>query len=276
MNINYNILIIWLKPYLLIILIAYLLNAIIFHYLPKNGVEYAREKSVQLPYTKYDGYYSQSRDVVKINKPIKPIKKKEKLKTLSSYKLKAIYSTTSNNGWISIENKSGTKSYIISQNEELDGYLLVKLFKSHVVFRKNNKDFKLAMKETTKSINYEIERSVDNISEKIIVQDDNIKVKRPYLNSYVNNIDKVWKDISIKELRKDGKIDGFKINRVNRTSVFAKLGLRKGDIIKEINNSVLKSYADAFRVYNNINKTKYLNMVILRNNQTLELNYEID
>ena len=48
------------------------------------------------------------------------------------------------------------------------------------------------------------------------------------------------------------------------------------DIIKSVNNSVLESYADAFKVYNNMENTKYLNMEILRNNEIVELNYEID
>ena len=81
-----------------------------------------------------------------------------------------------------------------------------------------------------------------------------------------------------KEIRliNGNKIEGFKIERINKDSAFAKLGLKEGDIIKSVNNSVLESYADAFKVYNNMENTKYLNMEILRNNEIVELNYEID
>ena len=61
-----------------------------------------------------------------------------------------------------------------------------------------------------------------------------------------------------------------------QNSVFEKLGLKANDVIKSINNNSLNSYADAFNVYNNIGDTKYLNIEILRNNEVMELNYEID
>ena len=47
-------------------------------------------------------------------------------------------------------------------------------------------------------------------------------------------------------------------------------------MIAIINNNSLNSYADAFNVYNNIGDTRYLNIEILRNNEVVELNYEID
>ena len=54
------------------------------------------------------------------------------------------------------------------------------------------------------------------------------------------------------------------------------MGLKEGDIIKSVNNSVLGSYADAFKVYNDVGNIKYLNIEILRNNELMELSYEID
>lgn len=101
-------------------------------------------------------------------------------------------------------------------------------------------------------------------------------VKREYLNSYISNVEKIWSNISIQELKNGDKIEGFKIENINKDSVFEKLGLKKGDVIKSVNNNVLSSYAEAFKVYNNIENTKYLNIEILRNNEVVELNYEID
>jgi general secretion pathway protein C len=54
------------------------------------------------------------------------------------------------------------------------------------------------------------------------------------------------------------------------------LGLRKGDIIKAVNNIELKSYNDAFSIYKKINKINNLNILILRNDREMELDYEIE
>jgi len=258
-------------PYAFIILIAYILATALFSYLPKSGVDFIEKSSSSLEYRKYDGFYSQKINT-QSSKKQQVVKKQVRLNT---YNLKAIYSTNKNAGWIIVENRAGNKSYILSQYEELDGYILTKLFKNHVIFEKAAKEFRLDIKKS-KNIKYEVSQKVNNINENIVVSNDSVKVNRNYLNSYVQDIDKVWQNIAISEIRKDGYIDGFKVNRVSKSSVFSKLGLKKGDVIKSINNNVLSSYADAFKVYNNINNTKYLNIEILRNNETMELNYEID
>lgn len=272
MNIDFNKLLQKSIPYAFIILITYLLATIISHYLPKVGVDYIETSSSSLEYKKYDGFYS----TIKSTKARKEIKKESKKTKLSSYELKAIYSTASNAGWVTIENKANKKSYILSQYEEIDGYLLTKLYKNYVLLEKAAKEYRLDIKHDNNNINYEIERKVDDVKENLVVFSDSVSIKRDYLNSYIKDIDKVWDNISIDEVRKDGKIEGFKVSRVAKNSVFSKLGLQKNDIIKSINNNVLSSYADAFKVYNNMNNTKYLNLEIVRNNEIMELNYEID
>ena len=86
----------------------------------------------------------------------------------------------------------------------------------------------------------------------------------------------IWNNIEIIEIKNGEIIDGFKINRVNKDSVFTKIGLKEGDIIKMVNNSIISSYADALKVYGNMENTRYINMQILRNNEVVELNYEIN
>lgn len=268
MNINFNQLIQKILPYSFIFLLAYLINSIAFFYLPKVGVEFKDNNIGNLEYKNYSGFYSKVQ-IVQESKEVKSAP----MENFSKYNLKAVYSTTSNGGWITIEN--GDNSFILSQGENIDGYVLSKLFKSYVIFEKSQKEYKLEMKEKD-NISYELTEDTDDIKQNIIVKDDLVKVNRTYLNSYVQNIDKVWNNIAINEKKVGNKIEGFEVLKVNQDSVFAKLGLKAGDVIKSINNNSLNSYADAFNVYNNIGDTRYLNIEILRNNEVVELNYEID
>lgn len=75
--------------------------------------------------------------------------------------------------------------------------------------------------------------------------------------------------------KRNGKIDGFKVLSVKQNSIFAQLGLLKGDIIMAVNNQPLKSYADAFKVYDNIGDFDSLKLDIIRNKQKKELEYEV-
>ncbi len=273
MNTNFNKLIQKSLIYIFLILSAYILCTILFFFLPKEGIDNRVNVSTNLKYTKYDGFYSTA-PVFRNTVVIKKVKKD--IKTLSKYTLKAIYSTTSNGGWLNMENNSNRQSYILSQGENIEDYTLTKLYRNYVIFEKNKKEYILEIKQSKQKVNYNMSEVINDIKQNIVVSNDNVKITRSYLNSYVNDIDKVWKDINIQEIRENGKIDGFKVFRVSKKSVFSKLGLRKGDIIKSINNNTLTSYAEAFKVYNNMSDTKYLNLEILRNNEIMELNYEID
>lgn len=269
MNINFNNLFQKVKPFVYIVLFAYLLGVVFLFYLPKNGADFIQNQSLFLDYKKYNFYSN-------IKKTQEETKKTEQnsnpILNLSKYELKAVYYTSPSKGWISIEDKGNNESYILKNGEQIDGYELFEIFKSYVIFKKSSKEYKLEIKEKEIS-NYDMNQSNN---EEINIKNNGAIVNREYLNSYLTNMEKIWNNISIKEIQNGNKIDGFKIQSINKDSAFAKLGLKEGDIIKSVNNSVLESYADAFKVYNNMENTKYLNMEILRNNEIVELNYEID
>jgi len=65
------------------------------------------------------------------------------------------------------------------------------------------------------------------------------------------------------------------VTRIKANTPFAQLGLRKGDIIIKANNKNMTSYKDAIAIYKGIDKLEALELVVLRNNQETEINYEI-
>ena len=266
MNINFNLLIQKLLPYIFILLLAYLLNSILFFFLPKFGVDFKESLVSTLEYKKYSGFYTN----VQI---VQEQKVNENIQSLSKYELKAIYSTPSNGGWITVQ--KAQDSYILSQGENIDGYVLKKLFKNFVIFERNSKEYKLELKSKD-DVSFELVKTNENINQEIITKDDGALITREYLNSYIKDIDKIWNNIEIKELKDGEKIVGFEIVRITKDSAFDKLGLKAGDVIKAVNNNQLGSYAEAFNVYNGISNTQYLNIEVLRNNERMELNYEIN
>lgn len=271
MNINFNTLFQKSLPFIYVILVAFLLNSIIFFYLPKNGVDFIKNDSLFLDYKKY-GFYSNIKSIENKTNLENP---KQIIQTLSKYNLKAIYFTSNYKGWVTIEEKSGEKSYILAQDEQIEGYKLFKLYKNYILLLKDNKEYKLEINEESSSNLLSVE-SPNNQNQEIVIKNNGAEINRNYLNSYVSNIDKVWKNIAIDELKNGDKIEGFKISKITKNSDFEKIGLKEGDIIKTINNNALNSYADAMKVYNNIKDTTYLNMEVLRNNEIVELNYEIN
>ncbi|QKF68002.1 type II secretion/transformation system, C protein [Arcobacter venerupis] len=271
MNINFNTLFHKSLPFIYIILLAFLINSVIFFYLPKSGVDFIKNNSLFLDYKKY-AFYS---NIKNIEKKVDDTNSKQIVQTLSKYNLKAIYFRSNDEGWITIEEKSGDKSYILAQGEQIDGYTLFRLFKNYILFIKDNKEFKLEIKEEIGG-NSSFSEPLNNQNQEIVIKNNGAIISRDYLNSYTSNIEKIWENIAIDEIKNDNKVEGFKISKITKNSVFEKIGLKEGDIIKTINNNALNSYGDAMKVYNNIKDTTYLNIEVLRKNELVELNYEIN
>ena len=272
MNIDFSKFFQKLLPFAYLILYSYFIATILFIYLPKNGVDFVKESSSNLDYKKYDFYST----IKKIDEQQNIQSQNNKsIQTLDKYELKAIYSTTNNKGWINIEEKSGNESYVLSFRDEIDGYKLEKIDKNYVIFIKNGKEYKLEIKDKEIS-NFDMNQTKNQNNQEIEIKNNGAVINRNYLNSYVSNIDKIWKDISIKEIKNGEKIEGFKIEKISKDSVFGKLGLKERDILKSVNNSELNSYAKAFEIFNNLENIEYLNMEVLRNNEIVELNYEIN
>lgn len=270
MNINFNLLFKKFLPFIYLVVVAFLLANSIFLFLPKSGIDFVNEKYSSLDYQKYN-FYSKIKTENKDEKESSGARKETQ--TLTKYNLKAIYYINNKTGWITIEETSGDKSYILSQNEQIDGYTLSKLFKNYVIFEKNKKEFKL---ELINKDSLPEDETQNSNNQEIIQKEKGAVVNREYLNSYISNADKIWNNISINEVKNGDKIEGFKITKINKNSVFSKLGLQEGDVIKSINNKALDSYSEAFNIYNNMGNIMDLNIEILRNNEVMELNYEIN
>ena len=274
MNINFSNMIKQSILFLIVIAVAYVLNSALFFVLPKSGVDFEVKKDIALEYRKFaisKLFKEKEKESIKVVKKVN-----QEYKLLSNITLKAVYAINQQKAWIIIANKAD-KTFILSVEEEYKGYKLIKVQSKYVIFEKESHEYKVELSKD--KVNYSIEKKANNSPKedsKIIVLDDKVSVQRAYLNSYINNFEKIWKDISIIEIKnKNGEIDGFKVTRVKANSTFAKLGLEKGDILKAINNIMLRSYNDAFSVYKKINKIKDLNILILRNGREMELNYEI-
>lgn len=283
MNINLSSIVKTFIPFFVIALVAYIIGSLLYFKLPKsNDLELKSKDDYRLEYKKYKIRSSMEEKVVK-KAPVKkkPPKKKE-YQLISNIILKAIYASPNNKGWIIISEKSSSATHILTIGDEFKKFKLKSVFKTYVIFTKNGKEYKLSMgdekqkpKYTIKKEEVKVKKEEKKIPLEIEEKNGDFEIKRALVNDYIKNPMKIWKNIKIKERLVDGKIDGFRVMDLTNKSIFKKLGLRRGDIIKKVNNIVLGSYADAFKLYKKIDKIENLNFVIIRDGQEMEIDYEI-
>jgi general secretion pathway protein C len=260
---------------LAIILIAKAISLVMFWYLPSEGVNYTPSSSKLPEYKRYSVNNiinpTQMPDPRSATGPIG-----EGSQELAAYGpnianmvLKGLYKRKEG-GFVIIALKAKPNdSEVLGINDAFQGYSLEKILDNGAVFSKGGQNYSLLFAPQLES-----RRAASRARPDTAAQGAQ-QVAKSDINYYAKNVNEIWKDISIIEVRKNNKITGFKVTRIKPNTPFAKLGLRQGDIIIKANNKPMTSYKDAIAIYNGIDKLQALELVVLRNNQETEIVYEI-
>jgi len=103
---------------------------------------------------------------------------------------------------------------------------------------------------------------------------DTVIVARSDIHQSLQNINQLLTQARIRPYLKDGKPDGFELSYIKANSFFTQLGLKRGDIIKSINNKAIKTPEDAFSFYKAVESGEPLSMDIIRGGQPRTINYQ--
>jgi len=246
----------------ILLIIAKAISLVILWYLPSDGIDFSIEKNYKPKYQRVSfKNMLNAKEIHKIeNKHISKISS-----SIENMVLKGLYGTKSKAFVIIALKKSADKTSIIGIGETYAGYTLKSVTISGAIFKKNSKDYVLNLKKLSPVL-----KSKDNIFEKPI------KIQRKEINKYISNPKEIFKNISIIEIKNANETKGFKITRIKHNSIFVSFGLKVGDLMVKVNNIELKSYKNALDIYKKINKIDELEIVIIRNNQEMELRYEIN
>jgi len=262
---------------LLVVKILWLIISVIF--LPSSSVDH--EKKVGGKSLYYRVKLSPNESSVPIKKA--PMKIAGSIKDI---KLIAVYQA-SDSTVVTVEHKRKTK--ILGRGDSINGFTLEgggshyatfskdgKMYRVDLVKSKSSKASKSSITASRPSHSMSTRGQSASAEGDVIDAGDHKIVDRSLLDYYADNMDEIYKNIGITEVKKAGKIEGFKVTFVKRGSPFAKLGLRRGDIIKSINGEELNSYNAAFNTYKNIKNTANLTLVIVRGKKEMELEYEVN
>jgi general secretion pathway protein C len=266
-----------ITSFLIWVIVLKILNITAIYFLPKHSIYKVPAGSLDLPYfsLRLDKSFGEKR---KNENKIEPIKEQYHITDLV---LKAIYGSSSNKNqsFIMVVKKNKKETNLLSMGDVIKGYKFIdiKIEEKEAIFEKNNKIYTLQIDKIKDKKNQKIKKYNSHNNKKIKQNTDDVilAVPKGEILKYRNNFKKIWKNISIKEVKKKGKINGFLITRIKPGTIFSKLGLKEGDIIKELNNNKIKSYAEAFKIYYKIDRMRALKITILRNKVQKDIEYEI-
>ncbi len=248
----------------LIVIVVKAIVLVLLWFLPGEGVNYHPEHSLQAEYHRYNLKVmldpiqggTASQNVVAATQ------------AMSSIVLKGLYGTKKRGFVIVAPEAAPTKTEIIAVGEEFSGNKLVQINSNSAVFERNRRRYTLQLENAD---------TLALVKGSGAAEEDDAprRVSRGDINYYAKDVDKLWKDISITEVKEGKVIKGFKVTRIRPGSALARIGLKRGDVIIKANNKVLKSYNDALDIYNKIGTMRAMELVVIRNNQEKEIIYEI-
>ncbi|MCO4845067.1 MAG: PDZ domain-containing protein [Sulfurovum sp.] len=257
---------------LLVVKIVWFVVAVLW--LPTMGVEHTEEQGGKALYYRVKLSPSEA-PAPTIEKPV------ETAGSINDIKLLAIYNA-SDVTVVTVEHKRKTK--VLAKGEAINGFVLEGAGSNYATFSKNAKTYKITLIISTKG-DTTIKNakpspvsvsSASKVEGDVIDAGDHKIIDRSLLDHYAKNMDDIYKNIGIKEIKKGNALEGFSISFIRKGSPFAKLGVKRGDVIKAINGQKIDSYNAAFGVYKNISNIDNLTLVIERGKEEMELEYEVN
>ncbi len=251
-------------------------------WLPTSGMEHAEEKNAKAL------YYRVKLSPNKAPAPASTVKTKP-AKVVGSIKditLLAIYNA-SDVTVITVVYKKKTK--VLSRGDKINGFTLEGAGSNFATFSKMSKTYRVELFKSKKgakstssikkvpaaSPSKPVAAAKKAVGEVVDAGDHKI-IDKSLFDYYANNMDDIYKNIGISEVKEGKDLKGFRISFVRKGSPFAKLGLKRNDMIKSVNGEEINSYNAAFNMYKNIKDIKNLTLTIIRGKEEMELEYEIN
>ncbi len=166
--------------------------------------------------------------------------------------------------------KEGKNTVFLDLKQSYKNAKLIDVGMDYAVFLKHGKKIELKLE------GIKPQSSSKKVFQKSVQQGNYIDVKRDDLKKYTKNIRRALRDIRVQELRKDKKFAGVRLSFIRKGSLFDKMNLKVGDVIKSIDGNELKSMMDLLPYYNRINDTATLQIGFERGNEMKEIVYEIN
>jgi general secretion pathway protein C len=101
------------------------------------------------------------------------------------------------------------------------------------------------------------------------------EVPRAEIDSTLANLNQVAMQARIVPAFKDGQAQGFKLFSIRPDSIYSKIGVQNGDVIKRINGFELNSPEKALEVYSKLKEAGRIEIELERNGSNIRKNYQI-
>ncbi|MGD8985465.1 MAG: type II secretion system protein GspC [Desulfobacteraceae bacterium] len=178
-----------------------------------------------------------------------------------------------------IEETDKRKQGLYRVGDSVQDAVVKMILRGKVVLRVGDKDEILTMEESSsRRASLEEEASSSRRGRRpsrASGRSASITVRRSDVQDALKNINTLLSQVRIRPHFKDGKADGLALSNIKGNSIFAKLGLRDGDVVRGVNDRPIRSPDDIVSFYNKLTSASRISLQINRRGQDSTINYRI-
>lgn len=199
-------------------------------------------------------------------------------KTKLKLKLWGTVTGNSEQAYAVIEDKNKNRQGLYHKGDTIQNATIKMILRKKVVLRVNGEDEILTMKDEDQSsrVNAASKDREPESEGSSYAAGDQVRVDRSEIDSALNNINQLMKQVRVRPHFKNGKPNGLTLTHIRNNSVFNELGLKSGDVVKGVNGEDIESVDDALKFYHNLKSSSSVQLQIEREGEEKSISYQID
>lgn len=180
-----------------------------------------------------------------------------------------------------IENTQNRQQNLYRVGDSIENATVKLILRSKVVLAVNGRDEILAMEELKQSTGARRvpRRSSQRISPRPGgggIRKQRVSLRRNMINEAMQDVSKLMTEIKITpHVGEDGQPAGLAVSNIKPNSIFRRMGLRNGDVLKSVDGQNIQSVDDALRLYENLKSTNSVSVMIQRRGRDRSIEYNI-
>ncbi len=108
-----------------------------------------------------------------------------------------------------------------------------------------------------------------------MVSDSEYEVPKPEIDRALSNLNELAMQARIVPAFKDGQAQGFKLFSIRPDSLYTKIGIQNGDVIRRINGNDINSPEKALEIYSKLRDASRIDIELERNGNPLRKTYNV-
>ncbi|HUT70445.1 MAG TPA: type II secretion system protein N [Desulfatiglandales bacterium] len=173
-------------------------------------------------------------------------------------------------GFAVIEEVGKRKQGLYRVGDSVQGATVKRILRGKVVLSVDEKDEILMMKEENAS-----RGEPESPKEPSAEREATVMVKRSEVDESLKDVHQLLSQVRIRPHFTDGVADGLAVSNIKPDSIFARMGLRNGDIVQGLNGRNIQTPDDVMEVYQRLKSGSRVTVQVMRDGEEKIINYQI-